>query len=198
MRWMRGAALATIIMLETAPIAGATETYAIDQRFGDILFKVSHLGLYSSEGTFRRFTGRLTIDEAEPRNTRINVMIDTDSVAMGWAGAVAMLRSPPYFDVTRYPDARFTSTRVIPERTDHYEIDGDLELRGVTQALVLHAALLDRRPGTAAGETIADFVVTGVLRRSAFGMTADPSFISDRVNLRIHARVRLEAAAPHE
>lgn len=198
MRAMTAAALAMMAWLGGwAPGAHAATTYAIDQRFGDIDFSVSHLGLFHSQGSFRRFTGQLTIDEAAPRQTRINVVIDTRSVEMGWSDGAAMLRSPPYFDVAQYPNARFTSTRVLPEGAGRYEIDGALQLRGTTQPVVLHAALRNRHKG-AAGDEVADFVVTGVLRRSAFGMTADRTFISDKVHLRIDARVRLAASAAND
>jgi len=94
--------------------------------------------------------------------------------------------------VGRYPDARFTSTRVTPQGSAGYEIDGMLELRGITQPVELHATLRDRHKGAVPGQEIADFVVTGVLRRSAFGMKADRTFVSDKVHLRIDARVRLD------
>jgi polyisoprenoid-binding protein YceI len=183
------------VLLALCGQAVASDTYVINQTFGDIAFKVHHLGLFSSSGTFRQFSGQLTIDEAHPENTRVTVTIDTGSVAMAWQNAAAMLRSPPYFDVARYPDARFTSTRVVAEGPDSYDVDGLLQLRGVTRPLVLHAALVGKHPGPQPGEEIADFVVTGTLHRSRFGMVADATFISDRVDLRIDARVRLDALA---
>ena len=197
---MRRTAVALLMLLPLALAAGrhgarAAETYAINQNFGDIAFTVRHLGLFSSSGTFRRFTGQITLDPAHPENTRVAVDIATGSVAMNWAEAAAMLRSPPYFDVSRYPDARFTSTRIIPLARDRYDVEGNLELRGVTRPVTLHAALVGRHAAPEAGQEIADFVVTGILRRSAFGMTADQSFVSDGVDLRIDARVRLLALA---
>lgn len=193
MRILTAAAILVLATLSPGPAASGAETYAIDQRFGDIAFKVRNFGLFSSDGTFRRFTGQLTIDEAHPENTRIAVVIDVGSVAMGWAAAVEMLRSPAYFDVARYPNARFTSTRVIPGGAGSYAIEGLLQIRGVTQPVELHAALVGRHAAPQAGVEIADFVVTGLLRRSMFGMTANQGFISDRVDLRIDARVRLES-----
>lgn len=192
---MAAAALLALTLVRPGPPARAADTYAIDQRFGDIAFKVRHLGLFSSEGTFRRFTGQLTIDESHPEKTRIAVVIETRSVAMNWAAATDMLRSPSYFDVAQYPAARFTSTRVMPTGASSYEIDGLLQIRGVTQPMVLHAALVGRHAAAKPGAEIADFVVTGLLRRSLFGMTSNQDFISDRVDLRIDARVMLDAAA---
>ena len=192
-RWAAPVLLA--LLLACGRGAAAAETYTIDQRFGDITFTVHHLGLFDSSGTFRRFTGQLTVDEAHPGNTQIAVVIDTDSVAMTWAEATSMLRSAAYFDVSEFKVARFTSSRVLALSPGHYEIDGALELRGVTQPVVLQAALLGRHAGDKAGEEIADFVVTGALSRLRYGMTADQSFVSDRVDLRINARVRLTAAS---
>lgn len=195
MRFMMAAALLALSLAWPGPPARAADTYAIDQRFGDIQFKVRHLGLFSSEGTFRRFTGQLTIDESHPERTRISVDIETGSVAMAWQAAAEMLRSTPYFDVAQYPDARFTSTRVVPTGGGSYRIDGLLQIRGITQPVMLHAALVGRHAAATPGVEFADFVVTGLLRRSMFGMTANEDFISDRVDLRIDARVKLDAAA---
>ncbi|MBN9508097.1 MAG: YceI family protein [Alphaproteobacteria bacterium] len=173
--------------------ARATETYAIDQRFGEIGFSVRHLGLFGSEGQFGRWQGQLAIDQAHPERTRIAVTIDTGSAQMSWHEALAMLRSPAYFDVAQFPEARFTSTAVTSAGPDRYTIAGDLQLRGVVRPITLQARLVDHvRQGQA---DIADFVVTGALQRSAFGMTSDSSFVSDRVGLEIRARVRLDEAA---
>jgi polyisoprenoid-binding protein YceI len=179
-----------------AVLAGqAAVTYAIDQRFGEIGFSVRHLGLFRSHGVFDRFHGELTIDETHPENTRVDVTIDTGSVRMNWAQATAMLRSAPYFNVARYPEAHYRSTRVLPAGEGRYDIEGLLDLRGVTQPVLLHAALVGRHPAPDGHAEIAEFVITGQLRRSMFGMTANPTFVSDRVALHILARVRLEAPA---
>lgn len=192
--WRRGGALILALLL-AAPAARAQEVFAIDQRFGEIDFSVSHMGLFSTQGRFRLFSGELTIDAAVPARTQIAVVIDAGSVDMPWPNEIDMLRSPPYFDVADHPRARFTSTRVSADGPDKFTIVGQLELRGVTQPVELHAALVGRHKGTEPGVETADFVVTGRLRRSAYGMTADRTFISDMVTLTIHARVLLTAAA---
>ena len=69
-------------------------------------------------------------------------------------------------------------------------IRGLLEIRGVEQPIALDAKLVGRHPG-AQGTEIAEFVAAGRLKRSAFGMTADESFISDNVDLTITVRIQL-------
>ncbi len=176
-----------------APAAGrAEQLYSIDQRVGDIAFSVGHLGLFRSEGEFRRFDGRLTIDLARPDRTKIAVEVAAGSVDMAWQDAAAMLRSPDFFDVAHYPEVRFRSTAVEPLTPGRYRVRGLLEIRGITQPLVLDARLVGRHVDRERKAEIADFVVSGELRRSAFGMTADAIFISDIVRLTINARIQLD------
>jgi polyisoprenoid-binding protein YceI len=183
-------ALALAGLLLPAP-AGAAQLYTIDPRFGRIEFTVSHLGLFTSHGEFRRFDSRLTIDQAHPEQTRISVAVDAGSIDMAWDGAVELLRSADYFDTARYPKLSFSSTKVVAESADRYKVLGTLEIRGVSRPFTLEATLTDRHSDPATHGEVADFVVSGELLRSAFGMTADPVFISDRVEIRIIARIRL-------
>lgn len=50
------------------------------------------------------------------------------------------LESDHFFDVARYPTARFTLGRVVPGRDGRYDVQGTLTLRGVTRALVFTAS----------------------------------------------------------
>jgi polyisoprenoid-binding protein YceI len=70
-------------------------------------------------------------------------------------------------------------------------VHGLIEIRGVTQPLNLDAKLVGRHRDPARGADVAEFVVTGTLQRSAFGMTADKAFISDKVAITIRARIQL-------
>jgi polyisoprenoid-binding protein YceI len=184
----------TALWLAVAP-AHSEELYSLDQRFGSIEFSVRHLGLFSSHGEFRRFAANLAFDRNYPEHTRISVDVDARSVDMPWQDGAEKLRSAAYFDVRDYPDIRFTSTAVVPETPDTYTIRGRLEIRGVTQPWTLHAKLVGRGVDSARDANIADFVVTGHLKRSAFSMTADPLFISDDVKIIIRARIQLDGTA---
>jgi polyisoprenoid-binding protein YceI len=177
------------------PSARAQRLYSIDQHYGGIEFTVRDLGLFSSHGVFDRFMGRLIIDPQHPEHTQIDVKVEAGSVSMPWQEAAALLRSPDFFDALHYPEIRFESSAVEALGPDHYRVLGQLRIRGVTQAQMLDAVLVDRHLDAARGTDVADFVVSGELKRSAFGMVADPLFISDTVSIRIHARIALDFAA---
>ncbi len=176
--------------MTTAP-AWAQARYAIDPRFGSITFSVQHLGLFSSEGRFAQFGAALDIDPAHVERTRIDVDVAAASVAMDWTDGAAWLRSPDFFDAGKYPHIRFVSTEVSTLSPGAFLVKGRLTMRGVTQPLELTATLIDVRREKDGTPDTADFVVTGALSRSAFGMVTDRMFISDTVDLTIRARIRL-------
>ena len=65
-----------------------------------------------------------------------------------------------------------------------------IEIRGVTRPIILSAELVDREPDRFRGVGIVDAVVAGKLKRSEFGMVADPVLVSDDVNITIRARLQ--------
>jgi polyisoprenoid-binding protein YceI len=68
-----------------------------------------------------------------------------------------------------------------------------LEIRGIKRPLTLDATLEREQTNMANGDEIADFAVTGTLRRSDYGMTSQRIMISDLVTLQIAARIELPA-----
>jgi len=173
---------------------GVDQMFSLDQRFSSIDFSVRNLGLFASEGAFRRFQTRLVLNNSHPERTKISVAVDAGSVDMSWHEAADMLRSADFFDVQRYPEVRYQSTSVQELTRGHFTIRGLIQIRGITQPLTLHAVLTKQSQDLADHSQIDDFVVHASLRRSAFGMTADKVFISDNVNIVIKARLKLPQA----
>jgi polyisoprenoid-binding protein YceI len=180
-------------VIETAPAHAALLDYLISQQYGSIGFSVSQLGLFSVDGHFTRFAGKLAIDAQDPARSRIDVTIDARSAAMASAQAVNMLRSPAYFDVARYPAIHFVSRAITEIAGNRFTIRGLLTIRGVAHTQSLDASLV-REKVTSDGTRIADFKVTGSLHRSAYGMTANENFVGDKVDLSIFIRLTLDAA----
>jgi polyisoprenoid-binding protein YceI len=167
--------------------------YRIDQRYGTGGFSVSALGLFGVQGRFPRFEGDLLLDLDQPERSHIHVAIDTSAVEMPQQDQTDLLRSEAYFDTAHHPTARFASTSIQVLSPTHYIIHGTLWIRGITQAQDLDATLRDRRVDQARGVEVADFVVRGEVRRSAFGMVADRPLLADtvRLDIRIHLELGL-------
>ncbi len=176
-----------------APDARATDLFLLDQTHGSIVFSVEHFGTFSSKGTFPRFSGRLAIDRARPEATTIDVTADVAAVSIPWPDGAALLRSPEFFDVEKFPFVRFVSGKISGLDPSRFRIDGTLEIRGIQRPLVLEAKLIRAAPDPAKGTEVAHFSVNGELSRAAYGMVAQPLAISDTVRLSIAARIDLPA-----
>jgi polyisoprenoid-binding protein YceI len=182
------------LWLAAVPPGMAATLYRIDQRYGTVGFSVGALGLFSVQGRFPRFEGDLLLDLDEPERSRIDVTIDAAAAEMPQQDQTDLLRSEAYFDTARHPTARFASTSIQALSPTHYVIHGTLRLRGVAQPQDLDATLRDRHADPARGVAVADFVVRGEVRRSAFGMVADRPLLSDTVRLDIGIRLEVGLA----
>jgi polyisoprenoid-binding protein YceI len=187
------AALALAVWCAVSAPSQAANVYQIDQRFGRIDFAIGVLGLFSIDGHFPRFAGELQLDVDQPQQSSIDVTVETSALEMPVPEQVDLLRSEPYLDTARHPTARFVSRAVAPVSATQFAIHGVLTLRGVTHPLDLQARLEGRRRDEAGRTEVADFVVTGALRRSAFGMVADRPMLSDEVTLTIRIRLTIGA-----
>lgn len=187
-----GVAGLLLAWLGTSPADAAPSLYHIDQRYGNIRFTVTSLGLFDTEGQFARFDGSLLLDPEHPEATRVEVVIEANSIEMPLSNETELLRSPTYFDAAHYPTERFVSTAIEPVSSAKYRVHGTLQVRGVANPLVLEAVVKNRHFDQARGIEVADFEVTGRLRRSAFGMRADQIMISDGVSLLIHLHLTVD------
>jgi polyisoprenoid-binding protein YceI len=177
----------------TSHAAQAADLFDLDERYGSIAFSVRNFGAFSSLGSFPRFMGKLLIDRAHPEHTKIDVQADATSVRVPWDSGTDLLRGPDFFDIAHYPEVHFISNTIRGVDPRHFLILGVLEIRGIKRPLTLDATLEREQTNMANGDEIADFAVTGTLRRSDYGMTSQRIMISDLVTLQIAARIELPA-----
>ena len=184
----------TLLALSAFTPARAAELYHLNQSNSTIRFSVGTLGFFRARGHFAHFDATLLIDPAHPSSTRVNVTILAASVVTPWAQESAMIRSPDFFDVAKYNTIRFASGSVMVTAPGRYAVHGNLTLRDVTRPVTLAAHLVKTATDPTTGDTIDDFTITGTVRRKAFGITADPLFIDNRVRIVIHARILILAS----
>jgi polyisoprenoid-binding protein YceI len=102
------------------------------------------------DGRFERFVATIEFDPDDLTHSRIEVEIDTASIATGHKDRDAALRSDSFFDVGRWPSARFASGAIVHDQGDRYEARGELTIRDVTRRVVLPFELtIAPQPGAA-------------------------------------------------
>jgi polyisoprenoid-binding protein YceI len=188
---MKSLWLTAWLVVLASPTSQAADLFNLDQRYGSIAFTVTNFGAFSSLGTFPRFIGKLSIDRSHPEQTKIDVQADATSVRVPWDSGTELLRGPEFFDIAHYSAVRFVSDAIKGVDPRHFLIRGMLEIRGIKRPLMLDATLEREHTNMANGDEVADFSVTGTLRRSDYGMTSQRIMISDQVTLQIAARIEL-------
>ncbi len=165
---------------------GAAErgAWRIDPARTHIGFVVDAIGFPRTQGEFRVFDGRLSIDLDRPAASRVAFTVRADSIDVGSSSFDDTLRGPNFLDAQRFPDIRFESTRVEKRDESTVDVTGDLTLLGVTRPLTVEVEI--KRLG---GARLA-FVAHARIDRLAYGMNAGFPIISRDVDLTVSSEAR--------
>lgn len=114
-----------------------TGTYAIDPSHSRIGFVARHAMVTKVRGSFNAFEGRGFFDAENPARSSVQLTIQAASIDTRNADRDAHLRSNDFFDMERYPEITFVSTRVEQVKPNTYAVTGDLTLKGVTKPVTV-------------------------------------------------------------
>jgi len=114
-----------------APIPGGT--YNIDPAHSLIGFAVRHLEINLVQGRFKDFQGTISFDAKDVTKSSVEFSTKVASVDTEVEARDKHLRTADFFDVEKYPEMTFKSTRVERKGKNGYVLHGDLTLKGVTK-----------------------------------------------------------------
>ena len=185
-----------------APTPAGAREYRIDRNHSNLGFAAPILGgLSKVRGKFSDFTVQLNFDAADPAASSLRAVIKPASIDTGIADRDEHLRSPDFFDVAKFPEAVFESTR-IEKAGAGFVAHGRLTIRGVTRELDLPFVLTGRNE--TAGEKgrmeVLGFSATARIDRRDYGMvwkhSVDPLFVGDEIDIEITIITRATPLAP--
>jgi polyisoprenoid-binding protein YceI len=118
-----------------APVPGGE--YNIDPAHSIIGFSIRHLEIAWVEGRFKDFKGTIHFDEKDVTKSSVEFTAKVESIDTGVEPRNKHLRTADFFDVEKFPEMTFKSTRVDRKGKDGYVLHGDLTLKGVTKQVAL-------------------------------------------------------------
>jgi polyisoprenoid-binding protein YceI len=184
--------LCAVFLLATSARA-ETRTFKIDPAHTTVQFEIKHF-FGKVVGQFHDVHGTLEIDQDHPENSSVTAncasrTIDTDNGTRD-----SHLRTE-LFEVEKFPQVNFRSTKVVRTANDRADLTGDLTLHGVTRPIVLHVTLLERTKQSDGSEISRWRAVGGNFSRRAFGLmwsrgVEAVSGIGDEITLKIECEAR--------
>jgi len=175
------------VTTEAAPTASSAskgEKYAITPDTSKIEFVGSKV-TGSHHGSFAKFSGAIDF-LGQPEKSKVSITIDMDSASTDTEGVTKHLKTPDFFDVTKYPQATFESTAITAggDQGATHTVTGNLQLRGVTKSITFPATITVAPDAITVDSTFA-------INRKDFGINyagAADNLIRDAVVLTLHVR----------
>lgn len=172
-------------------------TYTIDPAHSNVEFAVKHMMITTVRGRFGDVKGKVEIPEnGQPK---LEVTIAAASIDTRTEARDTHLRSADFFDVEKYPELRFVSTKAT-RTADGYKLTGDLTIKGITKPITLEVT--EEGAGVDPwGNQKAAFSAMGKINRSDFGLTWNAALetggvlVSEEVKISIDAQLVKQAAA---
>jgi len=166
-----------------AGLAGADETpvdhVELDSVRSHATFSVKVMWLITVHGRFGKVQGTVDVDRF--RNFAVvDARIDANAVEMSTKSYEDWVKSDEFFDVAKYPDIHFVSESFPLQRLRKGgQLSGTLTIRDTEQPTTF-----DLEPATCEHPAYeCPIVVSGFIRRSAFGMRSRRGALSDKVDL---------------
>jgi polyisoprenoid-binding protein YceI len=147
----------------------AVTTWNIDPAHTDVVFAAKHMMVTTVRGKFHDVSGTITLDEENPASSTGTFTVGVASLNTGVEPRDAHLRSADFFDAQNHPTATFTTTRIDARGGNHYQVTGDLTIRGTTLPATFEVELLGFYTGMD-GARRAGFHGTGRIAREEFGL----------------------------
>ncbi len=166
----------TKILTMIAAASTATQAqvnWKIDNSHSKVNFAVTHMMISETEGNFKIYNGEVSSkSETDFTNATITFTIDVNSINTDNEQRDGHLKSPEFFDVQKYPTISFKATSMKPsKKTNEYILTGDLTMKGITKKVTLKAVGSGKTVKDPWGNIRYGFKVSGVIKRSEFGLT---------------------------
>ncbi|MBL8017070.1 MAG: YceI family protein, partial [Ignavibacteria bacterium] len=114
------------------------KTWKIDPAHSEIKFKVKHLLVSTVTGSFGKFDAEIKSDGDNFENASITFEAETSSINTNNAQRDGHLQSADFFDAENFPKMTFVSRSFKKVSENHYELIGDMTIRGITKEVKLN------------------------------------------------------------
>ncbi|HYP01008.1 MAG TPA: YceI family protein [Pyrinomonadaceae bacterium] len=186
------------LLLAVIPVNSAVTKYAADAAHSNVGFSIPILGgLSSVSGKFTDFTIEIVYDDADVTKSSVNAVIKAASIDTGIERRDAHLRNADFFDVEKFPEITFKSSRIEKKGKD-FVAHGTFTMHGVAKEIALPFTINGVRKDEKTGKTTLGATARTTVNRKDYGVSFsrpdNPAFLGDMVEIELNIITR--AASP--
>lgn len=148
----------------------ANVKWNLDPTHSELQFKVKHLMITNVTGSFTDFSVEAESEDDAFKNPNVSFSAKVASIHTANEQRDGHLKSGDFFDAEQFPEIRFVSTSVKHQDDEHFDLTGDLTIKGVTKPVTLKVEFggVAKDPW---GNVKAGFTINGKINRADFGLT---------------------------
>ncbi|HEY4015311.1 MAG TPA: YceI family protein [Polyangiaceae bacterium] len=194
LRSLAASAAAGLLFIGASATAFASD-WDVDSAHSQVGFSVRHMMVSTVHGTFDKYTGWIALDDGDIAKSKAHFDIDATSIDTGNAKRDEHLRSPDFFDVTKFPKITFESSKVDRRGPGELTLSGNLTIKNVTKPVVFSVSGLSGEVKDPWGMTRRGASATAKINRKDFGLTWNKSIeaggvvVGDEVTLTLEVEL---------
>lgn len=186
------------LLITATPFFGAVTKYDIDAAHSNIGFSIPIAGgLSNVRGKFSDFTVTIVYDDKDVTKSSVEAVIKATSIDTGIERRDTHLRNPDFFDVEKYPEITFKSSR-IEKKGKGFIAHGTFSMHGVSKEIAIPFTVNGVNSDAKTGKTVLGATGKTTLNRRDYGINyanpANPTFLGDTIEIELNLITK--AASP--
>lgn len=172
----------------------ASVKYSVDANHSTVGFSVPILdGISSVRGKFTDFSVDINFDETAITKSSVRATIKATSIDTGIEARDKHLRTADFFDVEKYPEITFQSTKIVKKGKNFIAL-GTFTMHGVSKEISIPFVSTGKFYNQITKKNLLGFSAKLQLDRRDYGMTwkhsAVPNWVGDLVTIELVILVR--------
>ncbi len=169
--------------------------WIVDTAHSSIDFAVKHMMIATVKGTFHNFDASIEADPTDLTTANIRFTVDVASVDTRNSDRDAHLKNADFFDVEKYPQITFQSTKIVKTGEGEYDVTGDLTIHGTTRPETF-AVTFEGQGKDPWGNEKVGFSAEGKINRSDYGLKYNAALETGGVMIgeQVKISIQIEAA----
>jgi len=168
-----------------------TTKWLLDPAHSELTFKIKHLMISNVSGAFKNFSAKVETEETDFSKATISLTAEMNSISTNNEQRDTHLRNSDFFEVEKFPQMKFTSTRIEQTDDESFNLYGNLTIKGVTKPVKLKMEYngIVKDPQ---GQEKAGFFVSGKINRSDWGININVALETGGLMLGEDVRIQSE------